>query len=69
MHFHETALTMTAWIHFVSDEVSMSNADAVCAHKYHVKYRVLTEHFGVSDIEVRNWTNGPAWLTWSRGQN
>ena len=34
-----------------------------------VQYKVLTEHFGVSDMAVRNWTNGPAWLTWSRGQN
>ena len=34
-----------------------------------VQYKVLTEHFGVSDMGVRNWTNGPAWLTWSRGQN
>jgi hypothetical protein len=30
---------------------------------------VLTEHFGLEDLAVRNWTNGPAWLTWSRGQN
>jgi alpha-N-acetylglucosaminidase len=34
-----------------------------------VQYKVLTEHFAVSDMAVRNWTNGPAWLTWSRGQN
>jgi hypothetical protein len=34
-----------------------------------IQYQVLTEQFGVSDLEVRNWTMGPAWLTWSRGQN
>lgn len=34
-----------------------------------VQYKVLTEQFGLSDMAVRNWTNGPAWLTWSRGQN
>ena len=34
-----------------------------------VQYKVLTEQFGVADMDVRNWTNGPAWLTWSRGQN
>ena len=30
---------------------------------------MLTEQFGLTDMEVRNWTNGPAFLTWSRGQN
>ena len=34
-----------------------------------VQYKVFTEQFNVSDIDARNWTNGPAWLTWSRGQN
>ena len=33
------------------------------------RYRVFTEQFGLTDMEVRNWTNGPAFLTWSRGQN
>jgi hypothetical protein len=34
-----------------------------------VQYKVLTEQFGLADMEVRNWTNGPGFLTWSRGQN
>jgi hypothetical protein len=35
-----------------------------------VQYKVLTSpQFGLADMQVRNWTNGPAWLTWSRGQN
>lgn len=35
-----------------------------------VQYQVLTSpQFGLTDMQVRNWTNGPAFLTWSRGQN
>ena len=34
-----------------------------------VQYKVLTEQFGLTDMAVRNWTNGPGFLTWSRGQN
>lgn len=34
-----------------------------------IQYRIFTEQFGLTDAEVRNWTNGPAFLTWSRGQN
>ncbi len=33
-----------------------------------VAYRALTS-VGLSDEEVRGWFNGPAFLTWSRGQN
>ena len=33
-----------------------------------IQYKVLTQ-FGLSDIEIRSWFNGPAFLTWSRGQN
>merc|ERR1719247_2914050 len=33
-----------------------------------VAYKVF-EHFGLSDSEIRHWFNGPALLTWSRGQN
>lgn len=35
-----------------------------------VQWKVLTSpEFGLTDMQVRNWTNGPAFLTWSRGQN
>ena len=34
-----------------------------------VQYKVMTEEFGLEDMVIRNWTNGPAFLTWSRGQN
>lgn len=33
-----------------------------------VQYRVL-QKFGLADSEIRGWFNGPAFLTWSRGQN
>jgi alpha-N-acetylglucosaminidase len=33
-----------------------------------LQYRVLRAR-GVSDAEIRGWFNGPAFLTWSRGQN
>jgi len=33
-----------------------------------VQYKVF-QHFGLSDQEIRHWFNGPALLTWSRGQN
>lgn len=34
-----------------------------------IQYKIFTELFGLTDMEVRSWTNGPAFLTWSRGQN
>ena len=33
-----------------------------------VSYKVLSG-FGLNDTTIRNWFNGPALLTWSRGQN
>merc|ERR1719253_619459 len=33
-----------------------------------VQYKVFRK-FGLSDLEIRKWFNGPALLTWSRGQN
>jgi alpha-N-acetylglucosaminidase len=33
-----------------------------------VAYRVFSA-YGLSDFDIRNWFNGPAFLTWSRGQN
>lgn len=33
-----------------------------------VQYKVF-QQFGLSDEEIRGWFNGPAFLTWSRGQN
>jgi alpha-N-acetylglucosaminidase len=33
-----------------------------------VQYKVFTQ-LGLSDSDIRHWFNGPAFLTWSRGQN
>lgn len=33
-----------------------------------IAYKVFT-HFGLNDTQIRSWFNGPALLTWSRGQN
>ena len=33
-----------------------------------VQYKVF-QKFGLTDADIRNWFNGPALLTWSRGQN
>lgn len=33
-----------------------------------VQYRAF-QRFGLSDADIRGWFNGPAFLTWSRGQN
>ncbi len=33
-----------------------------------VQYKVFTQ-LGLSDTDIRHWFNGPAFLTWSRGQN
>ncbi len=33
-----------------------------------IQYRVF-EKFGLKDLDIRSWFNGPALLTWSRGQN
>jgi alpha-N-acetylglucosaminidase len=32
-------------------------------------YRKTFASFGVNDSTFGNWTNGPAWLSWSRGQS
>jgi alpha-N-acetylglucosaminidase len=33
-----------------------------------VQYKVF-QKLGLSDMQIRSWFNGPALLTWSRGQN
>eukprot|EP00035_Acanthoeca_spectabilis_P028652 m.471561 g.471561 ORF g.471561 m.471561 type:complete len:835 (-) comp31250_c0_seq1:128-2632(-) len=32
-------------------------------------YRKTFAHFGVNSSQFGNWSNGPAWLAWSRGQS
>jgi alpha-N-acetylglucosaminidase len=59
-----------AWEEFI-DWMALAGHNSIVAPtgQEEVQYKILTEQFGVSDMEVRNWTNGPAFLTWSRGQN
>ena len=33
-----------------------------------IQYQVF-ESLGLKDMDIRTWFNGPAFLTWSRGQN
>jgi hypothetical protein len=59
-----------AWESFI-DWMALAGHNSIVAPtgQEEIQYRILTEQFGLTDIEVRNWTNGPAFLTWSRGQN
>ena len=58
------------WERFI-DWMALAGHNSIVAPtgQEEVQYKVLTEGFNVSDMQVRNWTNGPAFLTWSRGQN
>ncbi len=70
---HSYTLVWHDWLEWEAfiDWMALAGHNSIVAPtgQEEVQYRVLTEHFGVSDMAVRNWTNGPAWLTWSRGQN
>jgi hypothetical protein len=58
-----------AWERFI-DWMALSGINFALAMtgQEEVQYKVMTA-LGVSDLDMRNWTNGPAFLTWSRGQN
>ena len=59
------------WERFI-DWMALAGHNSIVAPtgQEEVQYKVLTSpQFNLSDMEVRNWTNGPAFLTWSRGQN
>ena len=49
------------WEHFI-DWMALAGHNSIVAPtgQEEVQYKVLTEQFGVSDMDVRNWTNGPA---------
>lgn len=57
------------WSAFI-DWLALSGINLVYAltGQEEVQWRVFTG-LGVSDDDVRSWFNGPAFLTWSRGQN
>mmetsp|Transcript_126804 Transcript_126804/g.370703 ORF Transcript_126804/g.370703 Transcript_126804/m.370703 type:complete len:809 (+) Transcript_126804:82-2508(+) len=57
------------WQRFI-DWMALSGINNVLAltGQEEVQYKVFRE-LGLNDTEVRGWFNGPAFLTWSRGQN
>ena len=60
-----------AWEKFI-DWMALAGHNSIVAPtgQEEVQYKVLTgPKFGLTDMQVRNWTNGPGFLTWSRGQN
>ena len=58
-----------AWQAFI-DWMALSGINHALAMtgQEEVQWKVLRQ-FGVSDYDIRHWFNGPAFLTWSRGQN
>lgn len=58
-----------AWESFI-DWMALSGINLVLAMtgQEEVQYKVFSK-FGLSDSDIRSWFNGPAFLTWSRGQN
>jgi alpha-N-acetylglucosaminidase len=57
------------WEHFI-DWMALSGINLVLATtgQEEVQYKVFSK-LGMSDLDIRSWFNGPAFLTWSRGQN
>ena len=57
------------WIAFI-DWLALSGINNFVAQtgQEEMQYRVFSQ-FGLNDTEIRLWFNGPALLTWSRGQN
>ena len=59
----------TEWEAFI-DWLALSGINMVLAltGQEEIQHRVYTK-LGLSDVDIRHWFNGPAFLTWSRGQN
>ena len=57
------------WIDFI-DYCSMNGINNILAltGQEYIQYNVYKQ-LGLSDVDIRMWFNGPAFLTWSRGQN
>ena len=57
------------WTQFI-DWMAVSGINLVLAMtgQEEIQYKVF-QSFGLNDTEIRSWFNGPALLTWSRGQN
>lgn len=58
-----------AWEKFI-DWMALSGINMFLAMtgQEEVQYKVF-QQFGLDDFTIRSWFNGPAFLTWSRGQN
>lgn len=58
-----------AWSAFI-DWMALSgiNLNLAMTGQEEVQYKVFSQ-FGLDDVTIRTWFNGPAFLTWSRGQN
>eukprot|EP00980_Cylindrotheca_fusiformis_P012012 scaffold2844_cov123-Cylindrotheca_fusiformis.AAC.5 len=59
----------TDWEEFI-DWLSLTGINMILAltGQEQIFYETF-QHFGVKDLDIRSWFNGPAFLTWSRGQN
>lgn len=57
------------WEHFI-DWMALSGINLFLGMtgQEEVQYKVF-QKFGLTDMDIRSWFNGPALLTWSRGQN
>jgi alpha-N-acetylglucosaminidase len=57
------------WERFI-DWMSLSGINLMLAMtgQEELQYKVFSQ-LGVADMDIRRWFNGPAFLTWSRGQN
>eukprot|EP01127_Copromyxa_protea_P020347 TRINITY_DN6809_c0_g1_i1.p1 TRINITY_DN6809_c0_g1~~TRINITY_DN6809_c0_g1_i1.p1 ORF type:complete len:867 (-),score=166.22 TRINITY_DN6809_c0_g1_i1:45-2645(-) len=57
------------WSNFI-DWMALSGINLALAltGQEEVQYKVFSQ-LGLSDIQIRSWFNGPAFLAWSRGQN
>jgi len=69
---HSYSLVWYGWAEWTSfiDWMAASGINLVLAMtgQEEIQYQVFRK-FGLSDTEIRSWFNGPALLTWSRGQN
>jgi alpha-N-acetylglucosaminidase len=59
----------TAWQSLI-DNLALRGINMILAltGQEEIQYQVFSE-LGVQDEDIRSWFNGPAFLTWSRGQN
>eukprot|EP00937_MAST-01D_sp_MAST-1D-sp2_P006168 g6168.t1 len=69
---HSYSLVWYGWEEWTGliDWMAVSGINLVLAMtgQEEVQYKVFRK-FGLNDTEIRSWFNGPALLTWSRGQN